>query len=112
MITQGLRRMFPGCVVVGEEADAADPSLLGPLARRRPGLRGGPVDGTSNYAAGLPLFGVMAAAVVGGEVAGSVIHDPVGDDTAFALRGEGAWIAAPDGTSRDLRVAAPVPVTA
>ena len=28
MITNGLHRMFPGCLVVGEEACAADPALL------------------------------------------------------------------------------------
>ena len=40
----------------------------------------------------------------------SWIHDPLGDDTAVALRGEGAWIESPDGHRHDLRVAAPVPV--
>ena len=69
-----------------------------------------PVDGTANFCAGLPLFGVMAAAVVRGEVAAAVIHDPVIDDTALALRGEGAWSETPEGLRTDLRVAAPVPV--
>src|SRR5262249_14782110 len=32
------------------------------------------------------------------------------DDTALAIRGEGAWLEAPDGRRTDLRVAAPVPV--
>ena len=46
-----------------------------------------------------------------GEVVGGWIHDPLGDDTAIALRGEGAWIADPEGRAvADLRVAAPVPV--
>ena len=52
----------------------------------------------------------MAAAIVRGEVAASWIHDPLGDDTAMALLGEGAWIEAPDGHRHDLRVATPVPV--
>ena len=55
------------------------------------------MDGTANFAAGLPLFGVMAAAIRHGEVVAAAIHDPVGDDTALALRGEGAWIETPDG---------------
>ena len=50
-----------------------------------------PIDGTANFAAGLPLFGVMAAAIVRGEVVAAAIHDPIGDDMALALRGEGAW---------------------
>ncbi len=58
-----------------------------------------PIDGTSNFVAGLPLFGVMAAAVMAGEVVAGAIHDPIGDDTAVALRGQGAWTWSPDGAS-------------
>jgi fructose-1,6-bisphosphatase/inositol monophosphatase family enzyme len=110
MITQGLRALFPGCFVVGEEAVAADPSLLAGIAGAELAFVVDPVDGTSNYAAGLPLFGTMAAAIVRGEIVASAIHDPVGDDTAFALRGEGAWLEAPDGRRSDLHVASAVPV--
>jgi fructose-1,6-bisphosphatase/inositol monophosphatase family enzyme len=106
MITAGLRNLFPGCVVVGEEAASADPGLLATLQGADLAFVVDPVDGTANYAAGMPLFGTMAAAIVHGEVVASVIHDPLGDDTAIAVRGEGAWIEAPDGTHTDLRVAA------
>lgn len=109
LITSGLERLFPGCVVVGEEAASADPSLLGRLADADLAFVVDPIDGTANYCAGLPLFGVMVAAIVRGEVAASVIHDPVVDDTSIAVRGEGAWSESPDGTRADLRVAAPVP---
>jgi fructose-1,6-bisphosphatase/inositol monophosphatase family enzyme len=111
MIEAGLHRLFPGCAVVGEEAAAADPSVMDRLADADLAFVVDPVDGTANFAAGLPLFGCMAAAVVKGEVVGGWIHDPLGDDTAIALRGEGAWIADPEGRAMaDLRVAAPVPV--
>jgi fructose-1,6-bisphosphatase/inositol monophosphatase family enzyme len=69
-----------------------------------------PVDGTQNYAAGLPLFGVMAAAITRGEVVAAVILDPVMGDSAMALRGEGAWLEHEDGRRQDLRAAAPVPL--
>jgi fructose-1,6-bisphosphatase/inositol monophosphatase family enzyme len=111
MIEAGLTRMFPGCVVVGEEACEADPAVLDRLADADLAFVVDPVDGTANFAAGVPLFGCMAAAVVKGEVVAGWIHDPLGDDTAMALRGEGAWLA--DGQGRhmtDLRVAAPAPV--
>lgn len=111
IIEAGLARLFPGCVVVGEEAAAADPSVLDRLAGADLAFVVDPVDGTANFASGTPLFGSMAAAVVRGEVVAGWIHDPLGDDTAMALRGEGAWIA--DGQGRhmaDLRVAAPAPV--
>lgn len=107
-VAADLRRLFPGCLVVGEEATAADPALLGAIAGADLAFVVDPVDGTANFAAGLPLFATMAAAIVCGEVAGAVIHDPMGDDSALALRGEGAWIEAPDGRRHDLRVAAPV----
>jgi fructose-1,6-bisphosphatase/inositol monophosphatase family enzyme len=110
VITDGLHRIFPGCTVVGEEAASADMSLLRRLDGAELAFVVDPVDGTANYAAGLPLFGCMAAAIVRGEVAAAVIHDPLGDDTAIALRGEGAWIETPDGARQDLRVATPVAV--
>ena len=109
LITAGLARRFPRAVVVGEEATAAEPSRLGLLGEADLAFVVDPVDGTANFAAGLPLFGVMAAAIIRGEVVAAAIHDPMGGDTAFALRGEGAWIEASDGRCSALRVAAPVP---
>ena len=109
-ITAGLLRRFPGAVVVGEEAAAADPSLLGCLGDADLAFVVDPVDGTANFADGLPLFAVMAAALVRGEVVAACIHDPLGDDWALALRGEGAWRETPDGRREALRVAAPAPV--
>jgi fructose-1,6-bisphosphatase/inositol monophosphatase family enzyme len=110
VIAAGLAARFPGCLVVGEEGVAADPGLLGRLADADLAFVVDPVDGTANFAAGLPLFGCMAAAVLRGEVVAGWIHDPLGDDTAIALRGEGAWIEAPDGRQTPLRVAAPRPL--
>ena len=112
MITTGLRRLFPGCLVVGEEASASDPGLLDGLADAELAFTVDPIDGTSNYAAGLPLFGCMAAVVCRGEVVAAAVLDPVGDDIGFALRGEGAWTEAADGIAVDLRVAEPAPVAA
>ena len=107
LISAELARRFPGCLVVGEEAATDDPSLLLGLADAELAFVVDPVDGTANFAAGLPLFGVMAAVLHRGAVIASAIHDPLGDDTAMAVRGEGAWIETPDGKRTDLRVAAP-----
>jgi fructose-1,6-bisphosphatase/inositol monophosphatase family enzyme len=111
-ITAALRRAFPGCLVIGEEAATADPALLDGLGGADLAFVVDPVDGTWNFAAGLPLFATMAAAIVRGEVVGAAIHDPVGDDSALALRGEGAWTQSPDGRHQDLRVIAPAAVAA
>jgi fructose-1,6-bisphosphatase/inositol monophosphatase family enzyme len=111
-ITAGLLRRFPGAVVVGEEATAADPSLLSRVEDAELAFVVDPVDGTANFADGLPLFGVMAAAVVRGEVVAAAIHDPVGDDCVLALRGGGAWRETPDGQRDALRVAPAAPIEA
>ncbi len=100
-----LATQFPGALIVGEESAAADPGLLDRLAAAELAVVLDPIDGTYNYAAGVPLFGVMAAVLLRGEVALAAIHDPMGDDTALALRGEGAWIERPDGARSDLHVA-------
>lgn len=109
-ITEALHAAFPGAVVIGEEATAADPALLGRLAGAALAFVVDPVDGTYNFASGLPLFGTMAAAIAGGETVCGAIHDPLGRDTAIALRGEGAWIAGEDGGQADLSVTAPAPL--
>jgi fructose-1,6-bisphosphatase/inositol monophosphatase family enzyme len=111
VIAAGLRGRFPDCLVVGEEGTAADPSLLDRLAEAPLAFVVDPVDGTANFAAGVPLFGCMAAAFVAGQVVAAWIHDPMGDDTAMATRGGGAWLAAPSGERlTTLRVAPAVPV--
>jgi fructose-1,6-bisphosphatase/inositol monophosphatase family enzyme len=110
MIAHGLARMFPGCLVVGEEAASADPSLLDKLADADLAFTIDPIDGTANYAAGLPLFGTMVAAVMRGEVVAGVIHDPVIDSSYLTVRGEGAWEHAADGTRAALRAASPAPL--
>jgi fructose-1,6-bisphosphatase/inositol monophosphatase family enzyme len=111
MIAAGLLAMFPGCLVVGEEGTAAEPGLLDRLADAPLAFVVDPVDGTANFAAGVPLFGCMAAAFVAGQCVAAWIHDPMGDDTAMAARGGGAWVAGPTGQRlAALRVAERLPV--
>ncbi len=110
VITAALSHAFPGCTIIGEEATSADPTLLDTIATAELAFVVDPVDGTSNFAWGMPLFGCMAAAISRGEVIAAVIHDPVIGTSALALRGEGAWNQEPDGRHHDLRVAAPAPL--
>lgn len=109
-LATGLGRLFPGCAVVGEEAASRDPALLGVIAEADLCFVVDPVDGTANFCAGLPLFGTMVAVVQRGAVVGAVIHDPVGDDTAWAEAGQGAWLETASGDRTALHVAAPVPL--
>lgn len=111
-IAAGLRQGFPGCLVIGEEGAARNPATWADgLAEAPLAFILDPVDGTANFAAGLSLFGVIAAVVERGEVVAAAIHDPVRDDTALALRGEGAWLEDAEGRRATLRIAAAAPVS-
>ena len=110
-LTSGLRRMFPGCTVVGEESASHEPALLESIGGAELCFILDPIDGTFNFASGVPLFGTMVAVVCRGEVVGAAIHDPVVDDTAVALAGSGAWLEV-GSERRPLRTAAPVALEA
>ena len=99
-----------GAAFIGEESAGRDPSLLASIATADLAFIVDPLDGTKNFASGLPLFGVMAAVTVAGEVVAAAIHDPVRGDTACALRDGGAWMQVPGGERTALQVAAPVPL--
>jgi hypothetical protein len=109
-IAAQLRASFPGALIVGEEATAADPTLPHRLGDAPLAFVVDPIDGTRNFVAGLPLFGVMAAAIVCGEIVAGVIHDPVCQDTVHALKGEGAWFSREGRPPKRLHAAAPVPL--
>lgn len=108
-LTAALLARHPTCVVVGEEAASKDATLLNRIADAELCFILDPIDGTSNFAAGLPLFGMMLAVTRFGRTVGAIIHDPVGDDTAVALDGQGAWLERRDGGVETLSVAAPAP---
>ncbi len=109
-ITAELRAAFPDSVIVGEDATHRDPTLLDAIGSAELAFIVDPIDGIRNFASGLPLFGVMAAATVRGEIVAGVIHDPICGDFGYAVRGGGAWIEREGGTRAALRVAPPVPV--
>jgi fructose-1,6-bisphosphatase/inositol monophosphatase family enzyme len=69
-----------------------------------------PIDGTSNFTWGLPLFGMLAAVTMKGETVAGIIYDPIGKDWIFGLRGEGAWHQNSAGQTEEARVARAVPV--
>ena len=103
-LTVGLQRLFPGCAVIGEEGATRDMALLDQIATAPLCFVLDPIDGTYNFASGLPLFGVIVAVIANGLTIGAIIHDPVGDDTAMALAGQGAWMERPAGTGGSIRI--------
>ena len=49
-----------------------------------------PVDGTRNYALGIPFFSVSIALAKGGAAEAGAVYDPLHDELFFAARGQGA----------------------
>ncbi len=92
-ISARLRALLPGSLVVGEEGVDADPSLLDHLSGEMPVWIIDPIDGTSNFAGGRPIFAVMVALVRRGETLAAWIHDPINGQTATAEAGAGAFMA-------------------
>jgi fructose-1,6-bisphosphatase/inositol monophosphatase family enzyme len=97
-------KLAPDALFVGEESVAQEPRLLDALDDAALAIVVDPVDGTANFAAGLPLFAVMAAVVRNGETIAGIIYDPMGDDFVMAEKGGGAFMRFPD-SERDVRLA-------
>ena len=102
--------ILPGALFVGEESVAADPALLPKLADADLALTVDPIDGTFNFASGIPLFAVMAAVVSKGETVAGIIYDPMGDDLVLAEKGAGAWQVSSEGNRVRLTVRQPAPL--
>lgn len=51
-----------------------------------------PLDGTVNYAHGLPIFSVSLAFQIDGEINLAVVYDPLRDEMFSAVRGQGAYL--------------------
>jgi myo-inositol-1(or 4)-monophosphatase len=84
LIVDGLLAAFPGDAILAEERGART---------GRSGRRWiiDPLDGTTNYAHGVPIYGVSIALEVGGHVELGVVYDPSQDELFVAERGAGAF---------------------
>lgn len=51
-----------------------------------------PIDGTTNFLHGIPMFAVAIALERAGEIVASVIYNPVMDELFTAEKGGGAWL--------------------
>jgi len=79
-ITAAIRDFWPEAEVLGEEAVAADHALRARMGEAEWAVVIDPVDGTWNFAKGLPLFGSMVAVLHHGVPVWGMLYDPVGDD--------------------------------
>ncbi|NBC35384.1 inositol monophosphatase [Novosphingobium sp. FSY-8] len=91
ILAEGLARILPEAAIVGEEAAHADPSIMARLGSDLCWIID-PLDGTNNFAAGKPPFGILIALSQGGETIGGWIYDVLTGRFCHARRGEGAFM--------------------
>ena len=91
-LTAKLLAILPGSIVVGEEAVTENPNLLNALNGDDYCWLVDPIDGTINFANGLPIFATMVALVRHASVLAAWIYDPVHDVMAAAEKGAGATL--------------------
>lgn len=99
VLSERLRDLLPGALVVGEEETAVNPAVLDYLTGEKPVWVIDPIDGTGNFAAGKEPFGIMVALVRLGVPVLSVIYEPVPDSIAIAEAGSGTYV---DGVRRTM----------
>ncbi|MCB1968930.1 MAG: inositol monophosphatase [Geminicoccaceae bacterium] len=81
LIRHELERLFPDDAILGEEGGGSDASRLWVID---------PIDGTSNFLRGIPLWGVLLAYVVDGVTEIGITVLPCQNELYAARRGHGA----------------------
>ncbi|HYO82837.1 MAG TPA: inositol monophosphatase family protein, partial [Bryobacteraceae bacterium] len=85
LIVERLRAAFPDHGIIGEEGTDHAPS-----SEYRWYVD--PLDGTTNFAHGFPMFNVTLGLERGDELIGGVIYDPLRDEMFTAEKGGGAFL--------------------
>ncbi|MBE2244657.1 MAG: inositol monophosphatase [Burkholderiaceae bacterium] len=87
VIIDTLLAAYPGHAILGEETGrtrgAKDSEYLWIID---------PLDGTTNFIHGLPVYGVSIALAHRGQVQQAVVYDPTRNDLFFASKGRGAFL--------------------
>jgi myo-inositol-1(or 4)-monophosphatase len=91
--------------LLGEEMSRAEHKAALAENHRAPLWCLDPLDGTSNFAAGLPLFAISLACLIEGRAEQGWVYDPVRDELFTAARGMGARL---NGRPLGLRKAPPL----
>ncbi len=86
-----LQKHWPTIPLLGEEMSEAEQQAL--MEKSQQGLWVlDPLDGTSNFAAGIPCFTVSLAFMRDGEIQLGLIYDPIRQECFSAIAGKGAWL--------------------
>ncbi len=87
-LADALQKAYPEIALLGEEMSSEQQKLL--LNSKQALWCLDPIDGTSNFAAGLPFFAVSLALIEDGEVTLGLVYDPIRNECFSARRGQGA----------------------
>jgi myo-inositol-1(or 4)-monophosphatase len=85
LILKRIRSAYPDCAILSEESGAS--------ANASPNVWiADPLDGTTNFAHGLPIFSVTLALMVNDVIEVGATYDPIYDELYTARRGQGAYL--------------------
>ncbi len=91
LLTDRLGKLLPGARVIGEEAAAADPSIVDRVGDGTAWIID-PLDGTNNFTEGKTPFAIMIGLAIDGTREAGWILDPVTNRICHAVRGGGCFI--------------------
>lgn len=83
-ISKKLLEVYPGSVVLGEEMPEQE--QVAALASQQPVWCLDPIDGTSNFAFGIPYFAISLALIENGKVVLGIVYDPIRDECFIATK--------------------------
>jgi len=90
-LKQQLEKHWPAIPILAEEMSEDEQSQC--LQHSRDGVwLLDPLDGTSNFAAGVPFYAVSIALLRQGMIQCGLVYDPQRDECFTAVKGRGAWL--------------------
>ncbi len=90
LITEAIRAAYPDHAIYAEEANGAQDFLT--ATRAYDGIwMIDPLDGTTNFAHGIPFVGISIALQWKGQLAIGVVYEPIRGTCYWAEAGQGAW---------------------
>jgi myo-inositol-1(or 4)-monophosphatase len=84
LLVEGIRSAYPADAILSEEGGGQEGEGVRWLVD--------PLDGTTNFAHGLPIFSISIACVQADELLLGVIYDPTRDELYHTVAGEGAFL--------------------
>ena len=88
-IEQGLQQRWPDIAFLGEEMSGEQQQQT---MQSKAVWCLDPLDGTSNFASGIPFFGVSLALIESQQSILGLVYDPIRKECFTAVKGEGCWL--------------------